>query len=221
VGREGGLMVDRRMARLREEYEAEGLSMGEAHPHPVRQFDRWFNEAVAAAVPQANAMTVATVDERGHPAARVVLLKGYDRSGFVFYTNMESRKSAELEANPRAALCLLWLELHRQVRIEGPVEAVSDRESDEYFASRPREARIAAAASPQSREIPDRTALERLVTGKEADFESGDVLRPAHWGGWRVRPERFEFWQGRPHRLHDRIVYLADRDGWRRVRLAP
>ena len=215
------MMVDQRLARLREEYETEGLSMGEAHPDPVRQFDRWLDEAVAAAVPQANAMTVATVDEWGHPAARVVLLKGYDRSGFVFYTNMESRKSAELEANPRAALCLLWLELHRQVRIEGPVEAVSDRESDEYFASRPREARIAAAASPQSREIPDRTALERLVAGKEADYEGGDVPRPAHWGGWRVRPERFEFWQGRPHRLHDRIVYLADRDGWRRVRLAP
>ena len=214
-------MVDQRLACLREEYEAEGLSMAAADPDPVRQFDRWLDEAVAAAVPQANAMTVATVDERGHPSARVVLLKGYDRSGFVFYTNMESRKSAELEANPRAALCLLWLELHRQVRIEGPVEAVSDRESDEYFASRPREARIAAAASPQSREIPDRTALERLVTGKEADFEGGDVPRPAHWGGWRVRPERFEFWQGRPHRLHDRIVYLADRDGWRRVRLAP
>ena len=214
-------MVDRRLARLREEYEAEGLSMAAADPDPVRQFDRWLDEAIAAAVPQANAMTVATVDERGHPAARVVLLKGYDRSGFVFYTNMESRKSAELAANPRAALCLLWLELHRQVRIEGPVEAVSDTESDEYFASRPREARIAAAASPQSREIPDRSALERLVTGKEAEFESRDVPRPAHWGGWRVRPERFEFWQGRPHRLHDRIVYLADGDGWRRVRLAP
>ena len=214
-------MVDRRMARLREEYETEGLSMGEAHPDPVRQFDRWFEEAVDASVPQANAMTVATVDGRGRPSARVVLLKGYDRSGFVFYTNLGSRKSEELTANPRAALCFLWLELHRQVRIEGPVQPVADAESDEYFASRPRGARIAAAASPQSREIADRTALERLVADMEAEFEDGEVPRPAHWGGWRVRPERFEFWQGRRHRLHDRIVYLPDRGGWRRVRLAP
>lgn len=214
-------MVDRRMARLGEEYETEGLSVGEAHPDPVRQFDRWFNEAVDAGVPQANAMTVATVDEQGRPSARVVLLKGYDPSGFVFYTHFGSRKSEELTANPRAALCFLWLELHRQVRIEGTVDAVSDAESDEYFASRPRGARIAAAASPQSREIPDRTALERLVTDKEAEFEDGDVPRPANWGGWRVRPERFEFWQGRRHRLHDRVAYLADGDGWRKVRLAP
>ena len=214
-------MVDRRMARLREEYETEGLSMREAHPDPVRQFDRWFDEAVDAGVPQANAMTVATADDGGRPSARVVLLKGYDRSGFVFYTNLVSRKSEELTANPRAALCFLWLELHRQVRIEGPVEVVGDADSDEYFASRPRGARIAAAASPQSREIPDRTALERLVAGMEAEFEDGEVPRPAHWGGWRVRPERFEFWQGRRHRLHDRIVYLPDPDGWRRLRLAP
>ena len=215
------MVVDGRMARLREEYETEGLSMGEADPDPVRQFDRWFNEAVDAGVPQANAMTVATVDGRGRPSARVVLLKGYDRSGFVFYTNLGSRKSEELAANPRAALCFLWLELHRQVRIEGPVAAVSDAESDGYFASRPRGARIAAAASPQSREIPDRAALERLVTGREAEFEDGEVPRPAHWGGWRVCPERFEFWQGRRHRLHDRVVYLAEGGGWRKARLAP
>ena len=214
-------MVDRRMARLREEYETEGLSIGDAHSEPVRQFDRWFNEAVDAGVPQANAMTVATADDRGRPSARVVLLKGYDRSGFVFYTNLGSRKSEELTVNPRAALCFLWLELHRQVRIEGQVEVVSDADSDEYFASRPRGARIAAAASPQSREIPDRLALERMVTDKEAEFEHEEVPRPAHWGGWRVRPERFEFWQGRRHRLHDRVVYVAERDGWRRVRLAP
>ncbi|MDE0137403.1 MAG: pyridoxamine 5'-phosphate oxidase [bacterium] len=214
-------MVDRRMARLREEYETEGLSMREAHPDPIRQFDRWFNEAVDAGVPQANAMTVGTADDRGRPSARVVLLKGYDLSGFVFYTNLGSRKSEELTANPRAALCFLWLELHRQVRIEGPVEVVGDADSDEYFASRPRGARIAAAASPQSREISGRLALERLVTDKEAEYQDGEVPRPAHWGGWRVRPERFEFWQGRRHRLHDRVVYLADGDGWRRVRLAP
>lgn len=214
-------MVDRRFARLREEYETEGLSVGEAHPDPVRQFGRWFDEALAARVLQANAMTVATADDQGLPSARVVLLKGYDPSGFVFYTHLGSRKSEELTANPRAALCFLWLELHRQVRIEGPVEAVSDAESDEYFASRPLGARIAAAASPQSREIPDRAVLERLVAGKKAECEDGDVPRPANWGGWRVHPERFEFWQGRRHRLHDRVAYLADGDGWRKVRLAP
>ena len=195
--------------------------MREAHPDPIRQFDHWFNEAVDAGVPQANAMTVATADDHGRPSARVVLLKGYDLSGFVFYTNLGSRKSEELTANPRAALCFLWLELHRQVRIEGPVEVVGDADSDEYFASRPRGARIAAAASPQSREISGRLALERLVAGKKAEYRDGEVPRPAHWGGWRVRPERFEFWQGRRHRLHDRVVYLADGDGWRRVRLAP
>ena len=214
-------MVDRRMARLREDYETEGLSVGEAHPDPVRQFGRWLDEAMAAGVLQANAMTLATADDRGSPSARVVLLKGYDPSGFVFFTHFGSRKSEELTANPRAALCFLWLELHRQVRIEGPVEAVSDAESDEYFASRPVGARIAAAVSPQSREIPDRSSLERLVADKEAEFEDGDVPRPADWGGWRVHPERFEFWQGRRHRLHDRVAYLADGDGWRKMRLAP
>ncbi|MYC86280.1 MAG: pyridoxamine 5'-phosphate oxidase [Acidimicrobiia bacterium] len=214
-------MVDRRMARLREDYETEGLSVGEAHPDPVRQFGRWLDEAMAAGVLQANAMTLATADDRGSPSARVVLLKGYGPSGFVFYTHFGSRKSEELTANPRAALCFLWLELHRQVRIEGPVEAVSDAESDEYFASRPVGARIAAAVSPQSREIPDRASLERLVADKEAEFEDGDVPRPADWGGWRVHPERFEFWQGRRHRLHDRVAYVADGDGWRKVRLAP
>lgn len=215
------MMVDRRMARLRDDYETEGLSVGEAHPDPVRQFGRWLDEAMAAGVLQANAMTLATADDRGLPSARVVLLKGYGPSGFVFYTHFGSRKSEELTANPRAALCFLWLELHRQVRIEGPVEAISDAESDEYFASRPVGARIAAAVSPQSREIPDRASLERLVADKEAEFEDGDVPRPADWGGWRVHPERFEFWQGRRHRLHDRVAYVADGDGWRKVRLAP
>lgn len=214
-------MVDRRLARLREEYEADGLSMDTVHADPIRQFDRWLEEAIDAAVPQANAMTLATVDRRGRPSARVVLLKGFDRAGFVFYTNLGSRKSKELATNPQAALCFLWLDLHRQVRIEGPVEAVSDEDADRYFASRPRDARIAASASPQSREIPDREALERLVTEQETRLGDGEVPRPADWGGWRVRPERVEFWQGRRHRLHDRIVYLADGEGWRRVRLAP
>ena len=214
-------MIDQRLARLREEYEAEGLRVAATHPDPIRQFDRWLDEAIEAAVPQANAMTVATADRRGRPSARVVLLKGFDRAGFVFYTNLRSRKSRELATNPQAALCFLWLELHRQVRIEGPVEAVSDAEADRYFASRPRDARIAASASPQSRQIRDRNVLERLVKEREHRLGSGEVPRPDHWGGWRVHPERFEFWQGRRHRLHDRIVYVAEGDGWRRVRLAP
>ena len=179
------------------------------------------DETVDAGVTQPNAMTLATADARGRPSARAVLLKGYDASGFVFYTNLESRKAREIDANPRAALCILWLDLHRQVRIEGPVGQVGDPTADDYFASRPREAQIAAAASPQSSVVRDRATLEELVGRRKVEYGDAAIPRPLHWGGYRVRPELIEFWQGRRHRLHDRIVYRTDGGSWRRERLAP
>ena len=190
-------------------------------PDPIRQFASWMDAAVSAGVPQPNAMTVASADARGRPSARAVLLKGYESSGFVFYTNLESRKAREIDANPWAALCIVWLELHRQVRIEGPVERVDDEVADDYFATRPREAQIAAAASPQSRVVRDRAALEALVGQREIEYGEGEVSRPEHWGGLRVCPERIEFWQGRRYRLHDRIVYVSGGGGWQKARLAP
>ena len=190
-------------------------------PDPVRQFGQWMEEAIEAGAPQPNAVVLATADEGGRPSARAVLLKGFGTSGFVFYTNLESRKAREIEANPWAALCLNWQAMHRQVRIEGPVVRLGAEASDEYFASRPREAQIAASASPQSRVMRDRAELEELVAGRRVEYGEGEVPRPAYWGGLAVRPERFEFWQGRRHRLHDRIVYEADGRGWRMERLAP
>lgn len=212
---------DPMLARLREEYQAGGLDRRVVEDDPVRQFDRWMRDAVAAGVAQANAMILATADRRGKVSSRTVLLKAYDSKGFVFYTNLESRKAREIEANPWAALCFLWLDLHRQVRVEGSVERVDDREADEYFDSRPRESRVAACASPQSRVIADRAALERLVRLEQARYGEGPVPRPSYWGGLRVCPQRVEFWQGRRHRLHDRIVYVRRAGGWRIERLAP
>lgn len=195
--------------------------MASLDPDPIRQFGRWMDQAVDAGVPQPNAMTLATADGQGRPSARAVLLKGYDDSGFVFYTNLESRKAREIDANPRGALCIVWLDLHRQVRVEGTVERVGERTADEYFASRPREAQIAAAASPQSSVVRDRVALEELVRRQRVDYGDRVIPRPLHWGGYRVCPESIEFWQGRSHRLHDRIVYRIDGGCWGRERLAP
>jgi pyridoxamine 5'-phosphate oxidase len=220
-GKEATFPVDLKLARLRQDYETQGLSLASLDPDPISQFSRWMDEAVEAGVSQANAMTLATADDRGRPSARAVLLKGYDTSGFVFYTNLESRKSREIDANPQAALCIVWVDLHRQVRIEGSVERVGERTADDYFASRPREAQIAAAASPQSRVVRDRVALEDLVDQRTVEYGEATIPRPPHWGGYKVCPERIEFWQGRRHRLHDRIVYRADGGSWRRERLAP
>ena len=215
------MAVDPMLARLREEYETDGLVRSGVDGDPVREFDRWMRDAVGAGVFQANAMILATADGRGRVSSRAVLLKGYDSRGFVFYTNLESRKAREIEANPWASLCIVWLDLHRQIRIEGTVGAVDERDSDEYFESRPRDAQIAAAASPQSRSVADRAALDRLVGREQAKHGDGPVPRPSHWGGLRVCPQRIEFWQGRRHRLHDRIVYEREGSGWRIERLAP
>ena len=213
--------IDRKPAGPRRGGEDRPLSKGAVDPDPFRQFGRWMEEAVEAGEPQPDAAVLAAADRRGRPSARAVLLKGCGPEGFVFYTNLESRKAAELEANPYAALCVVWLGLHRQVRIEGRVEQLDGAASDDYFASRPREAQIAAAASPQSRVLRGRAELEELVDRLRAGCGEGPVPRPDSWGGLAVRPDRFEFWQGRRHRLHDRIVYAAEGEGWRIERLAP
>jgi pyridoxamine 5'-phosphate oxidase len=191
-----------------------------AEAEPLAPFGRWLDEAWQGE-PNAHAMTLATTTLDGRPSARVVLLKGFDALGFVFYTNLESRKSAELLANPYAALCFLWKSLNRQVRVEGPVEQVADGEADAYFASRPRDSQIGAWASDQSRSLAGRAELERRVEEFSRRFGQDAVSRPIYWSGFRVVPGRVEFWQERPFRLHDRLLFVREGERWRRERLFP
>ena len=187
---------------------------------PLAPFQRWLDEAWKSE-PNAHAMTLATATPEARPSVRAVLLKGLDQRGFVFYTNLASRKSEELFANPRAALCFLWKSLNRQVRVEGFVEQVADNEADTYFATRPRDSQIGAWASDQSRPLDSRALLESRVEEFSRHFGEGKVSRPTYWSGFRVVPQRVEFWQERPSRLHDRLLFVCEGEGWRRERLFP
>ncbi|WP_027477059.1 pyridoxamine 5'-phosphate oxidase [Curvibacter gracilis] len=209
------------IADLRKSYERAELSEDASEAQPLRQFEKWLNEAITGEVPEPNAMTLATVGHDLRPSTRIVLIKGYDERGIVWYTNYESRKGHELAGNPFAALQFHWVELERVVRIEGRVEKVSDEESDAYFNSRPLDSRIGAWASPQSQVIGGRSVLVANAARYGAQFMLKPP-RPPHWGGFRLVPERWEFWQGRKSRLHDRLRYrLEDNGSWVRERLAP
>lgn len=210
-----------KLADLRTDYKRASLDERDVARDPLAQFALWFEAALSAQVPEPNAMTLATADAGGRPAARIVLLKEVDARGFVFYTNYDSRKGRELLARPRAALLFFWPELERQVRIEGDVETVDPATADAYFRSRPRLSRLGAWASPQSAPLPDRAALEQQFLEAERRFPGDDVPRPPRWGGYRLVPVVLEFWQGRASRLHDRIEYRRNGEGWRIGRLAP
>ena len=205
---------------LRKSYERDALDEDTAAIDPLRQFETWMGEAFAAKVPEPNAMTLATVGEGGRPSTRIVLIKSFDARGLVWFTTYDSRKGQELETHPFAALQFHWVELERVVRVEGVVERVDSAESDAYFASRPLDSRIGAWASPQSRVIESRGVLVANAAKYAAKFLLSPP-RPPHWGGYRLKPDAWEFWQGRKSRLHDRLRYRKDGDSWRRERLAP
>lgn len=210
------------LAARRVQYETAGLDVADVAADPVTQWQRWYDEAAAAGVAEPNAMVLATVDDDGRPDARFVLARGLDERGFVFHTNYDSVKSRQLARHPHAAAVFSWLDLHRQVRVRGPIERASDQESDAYFASRPRPSQLGAWASPQSEVLTGREELERRLADVEARFADGGVPRPEFWGGWRLGLVEVEFWQGRPSRLHDRIRYRTGPAGtWILDRLAP
>ncbi len=205
----------------RKDYNRLSLSEGELDPDPIRQFHQWFEEATLSEIPEPNAMVLATASPDARTSARFVLLRVYDERGFFFFTNYESRKGRELDANPHAALAFHWHDLERQIRVEGPVVRSSAEESDAYFQSRPAGSRLGAWASRQSEVIADREILEARIRAFELQYADGQIPRPEHWGGYRVVPTVVDFWQGRPSRLHDRLRYTRSEGGWLIERLSP
>lgn len=205
----------------RREYDSPNISFNELKAHPLDQFDVWFKEATTAEPHEPNAMALATSNGNGEISVRYVLLKGYDKEGFIFFTNYESRKSTHIRQNPNGAIVFYWPVLQRQVRIEGEIVLLSEQESDEYFNLRPQGSKIGAWASPQSKPIPSRDYLEKLKTEYEKKYLHFRVPRPAFWGGYKLCPTVVEFWQGRPDRLHDRFEYRLDESVWKKERLAP
>ena len=210
------------IAHIRKEYCQQTLSEQNIEKSPVKQFEKWWNQAVSSEIDEVNAMTLATSDSKNTPSARIVLLKAFNDKGFVFFTNYISKKGQAIKENPKACLLFFWKEFERQIRIEGNIEKVSEDDSDEYFDSRPYESKLGAWSSPQSEIVADRKVIEDNVSRYRNQFSDGSVPRPPFWGGYILKPELFEFWQGRPSRLHDRIQYtMIGKNNWRIDRLAP
>ena len=213
--------MEKNLFELRKEYRLQKLVVDETQSNPFKQFQNWFDQALKSEVPEPNAMSFSSANKEGRPSSRMVLLKKYHEDGFVFFTNYNSRKGHQINENPYGALLFFWVELERQVRIEGKVGKISADESDAYFFQRPKGSRIGAWASPQSEIIPNRTYLERLEEDYIKIFKNKKITRPAHWGGYCLTPDHFEFWQGRENRLHDRIEYTKQNNIWNIARLAP
>lgn len=210
------------IASIRKEYKLKSLDEAAAAGNAIKQFDRWWQDAINSEIDEVNAFTLATAAADGKPSARIVLLKGYDEKGFVFFTNYQSHKGQELATNPQGCMVFFWKELERQIRIEGSIEKISTEESDEYYFSRPLSSQVGAWASPQSSVIKNREVIEDNVKKYEAQFAGSSISRPPHWGGYRLQPQAIEFWQGRPSRLHDRLLFtLLEKNEWKIERLAP